>query len=401
MAGALAATAAAGAASAQDAASETLVEGLDFPAGIAFTSDGRMLVTERAGRVRLIEQGRLEPDPVAEIPVTTKGETGLLGIAVEPGDEAAFVFATEPDGASNTIWRIPLDPPGEPERTITDLPAAKYHNGGGVAFDSSGMLLVSNGEQHSTDRSQNPEVLGGKVYRFTPAGGIPDDNPFGNSPALAIGLRNPYGLTVDPVTGVAWVTENGPAAWDEINRVIPGGNHGWPVISGPVEKGARGLGSFGPGDYQDPQLAFEEIIVPTGIVLAGDNAAPEYRDSLFFAAYRDSTIRRATLDEDREQIESDGVLLRTDAPVVALAWGPDGLYYSTNEGAVKVVKMTERPTLSPSPSEASTDPSPSPSPTVEPAVEEAQETRTWWPVLALAGAAAVGGALWVRARSRQ
>ncbi|MGI8773439.1 MAG: PQQ-dependent sugar dehydrogenase [Actinomycetota bacterium] len=339
---------------------EVIVDGLEFPAGIAFTSDGRMLVTERAGRLRLVEDEELIDEPVAEIPTRTAGETGLLGVAVDPDDAAAYLFATEPDGDSNSIWRVPLDDPGSSERVITGLPAATYHNGGGVAFDRDGMLLVSNGEQHSAGRAQDPEELGGKVYRFTPDGDVPDDNPFEGSPALGIGLRNPFGLAVDPVTGDAWVTENGPQSWDEVNRVPAGSNLGWPIVSGPRDGGEDGPGSLGPGDYLDPALAFEQIIIPTGIAFTGQNASPPHQDALFFAAYGDSTIRRAVLDDDRLGIESSDVFLEEDSPVVAMAWGPRGLYYSTTGGAVKVIEMAqEEEEEEPSPDQSvDVDPSP-------------------------------------------
>jgi glucose/arabinose dehydrogenase len=327
-------------ATAQAPPPEVVVDGLDFPAGIAFTSEGTMVVTERPGRVRVIENGRLRERPLAEIPTTTTGETGLLGIAVDPSDDAVFVFATEPDGSSNSVWRVPLGG-GEPERVVTDLPAAVYHNGGGVGFDHDGMLLVSNGEQHSSERSQDPNVSGGKVYRFTPEGGVPSDNPFGDNPTFALGLRNPYGLAVDPVSGDVWVTENGPENWDEVNRVPAGSNLGWPVVSGPREGGESGAGSLGPGDYLDPAFASERIIVPTGIAFAGQGALRRHRDALFFGAYGDSTIRRAVLTEDREDISGQEVFLSESSPVVALAWGPEGLYYSTQEGAIKLVRLVQ------------------------------------------------------------
>lgn len=372
-----------------------VVEGLDFPAGIAFTSDGRMLVTERPGRLRLVEDERLRDEPVAEIPTRTAGETGLLGVAVDPDDVAAFLFATEPDGETNSIWRVPLDDPGSSERIVTGLPAATYHNGGGVAFDRDGMLLVSHGEQHSGGRAQDPGERGGKVYRFTPAGEVPGDNPFGGSPALAIGFRNPFGLAVDPVTGDAWVTENGPQSWDEVNRVPAGSNHGWPVVSGPRDGGAGGPGSLGPGEYLDPALAFEQIIVPTGIAFAGEGVIDRHRNALFFAAYGDSTIRRAVLDDDRRAIESSDVFLEEDSPVVALAWGPRGLYYSTRGGAVKVIEIAQgEDEQGPSPEPADdVVPSPEPSPPGEGTEDGA--TPAW---VALIPLLLIGGYLLMRRR---
>jgi glucose/arabinose dehydrogenase len=313
------------------------VSGLEFPTGIAFDSKGTMYVNERPGRVRVVRDGHLLSGPLATIPTSTAGETGLLGIAVAPGERSVYVFATAPDGAANRVLRVPVEG-GEPEVVVEGLPASVYHNGGGIAFDGQGMLLVSNGEQHDQARSQDPGVLGGKVYRFTPEGGIPADNPFGNSPALAIGLRNPFGLAVDPVSGSPFVTENGPDAFDEVDRIVPGGNYGWPVVSGP----AGGPVADVPGSYRDPLLSYEQIVVPTGIAFADPaTALPAYRGDLFFATYGEGAIHRVQLDEPRREATSDEVFVRAGEPVIALAWGPRGLYFSTPD-AVKLVPLVER-----------------------------------------------------------
>lgn len=311
-----------------------VVGGLEFPSGIAFLPDGSFVVNERGGVVNLVRDGEI--NKIAEIPTTTDGETGLLGAAVPPGeDDVVFVFATEPGGATNTVWRVPLGE-GQPERVISDLPAALYHNGGGVAFGEDGMLYVSNGEQHDSGRAQDPQVLGGKVYRFTPEGEIPDDNPFPGSPAFSIGLRNPFGLAVDPLTGAPWVTENGPSSWDEINRVLPGANHGWPVLSGPASANEADPSEL--DDYMDPVLAYEGIIVPTGIAFAASDGEGVEAGDLFFASYGEGAIHHVRLDERRAVAESDEIILEAGEPLVALAWGPDGLYFSTTS-AVKMLPL--------------------------------------------------------------
>lgn len=309
-----------------------VVDGLEFPSGLAFLADGSLVVNERGGVVNLVREGQIEK--IAEIPTTTDGETGLLGAAVNSDDpEAIFVFATESDGGSNSIWRV--DPEGgQPQRVIEDLPAAVYHNGGGVAFGDDRMLYVSNGEQHDDGRAQDPQALGGKVYRFTPTGEVPDDNPFSGSPAFAIGLRNPFGLAIDPLSGAPWVTENGPSSYDEVNRIVAGANLGWPDISGPAADGqASGL-----QDYQDPVLAYEDIIVPTGIAFAGSTGGGVSEGDLFFASYAEGAIHHVTLDESRSEALSDEILLDAGEPLIALAWGPGGLYFSTTS-AVKMLPL--------------------------------------------------------------
>ena len=305
-------------------APRTVVDGLEFPTAIGFLPDGRMLVNERAGRVRVVRDGRLDPRPVATIPTTTAGERGLLGLAVAPDGESVYVFATDPDGDSNRVLRIPLTG-GQPAVVVADLPGGVYHDGGGLAFDRSGLLLVSNGEVHERSRAQDPNALGGKVYRYTLDGRPAPDGPYGGgSPALAIGLRNPFGLAVDPVSGAAFVTENGPTGHDELNRVDPGMNYGWPAIAGLASDGSRR-----PARYQDPLIDYPRTVVPTGIAFspAGE---------LFFGTYGEGTIHRVRLDASRRRVAADEVVLDAGEPVVGLTWGPEGLYFSTPE-AVRVI----------------------------------------------------------------
>ncbi|MQB01004.1 MAG: hypothetical protein GEU78_12040 [Actinobacteria bacterium] len=336
---------------------QTIVSGLDFPTGIAFHSDGRMFVNERPGRIRVFENGRLADAPVAEIPTITQGETGLLGIALSPDEGSLFVFATEADGSANTVWRVSVES-GETERLIEDLPASLYHNGGGVAFDEDGMLLVSNGESHESGRSQDPSVLGGKVYRFGPGDGQPvGDNPFEGNAAYAIGLRNPYGLTVDPVSGDAFVTENGPESFDEVNRVGSGWNLGWPDVSGPRDGGDPA----GPGEYHDPVASYEQIVVPTGLAFADPADAQErFAGNLFFGTYGEQTIHRLVLNQDRTVAVEDEIFFRSDEPIVGMEWGPEGLYFSTPTSVKLLAIGGGAGAAGPSPEPTESPPSPSP-----------------------------------------
>jgi glucose/arabinose dehydrogenase len=350
----------------------TVIDDVDFATGIAFLSDGTMLYNERSGVIRRVGDGR-EERTVAEVPTVIEGETGLLGMAIAPDERYVYVFATELDGESNTVWRADLSG-GDPERVVEGMAASFYHNGGGVVFDEDGMLLVTNGEEHDGGLSQDPDALGGKVYRFTPDGEVPPDNPFGDSPALVLGLRNPYGLAMDPQTGTPWVTENGPSSFDEINRIVPGGNYGWPTISGPSSENAP---ADLQGDYQDPAVAYEDIIVPTGIAFAGDNAAEEFAGHLFFASYGEGAIHDLELNADRTEVVGDEIVYRSDEPIVALAWGPEGLYFST-PGAIKLLPMPveEEQGGTPGAGGGIATPEPSPSPTVGGGEEERSSVGT-------------------------
>lgn len=350
------------ASSARAADPQTVAGDLQFPAGIAFDSEGTMFVTEREGRILALNGG--DRRVVASIPTTTGGEAGLLGIVVSPDDRFVYAFATAPDGSSNRVYRV-RSSGGEATIVIDGMTASSYHNGGGVAFGPDGMLYVSNGEGHDTSRSQDPGALGGKVYRYTPAGEVPDDNPFGDSPAYAIGLRNPFGLAIDPVSGAPFVTENGPESHDEINRIDPGGNYGWPIVNGRAtgDQDTDGLR----GEYHDPLIDYESIIVPTGIAFADpDKARSNVAGDLFFATYGDQTIHRVVLNQDRDRAEKDEVWFQSPEPVIALAWGPKGLYYST-PGSVKLFPLVRQrdlgnrqglPTAQPSPRYSLSRPAP-------------------------------------------
>ena len=361
----------------------TVVE-LEFPAGIAFDSSGTMYVSERAGRIRVVKNGRLRSGPLATIPTTTTGESGLLGLAVAPDDSAVYAFATAPDGVTNLVYRVPL-PRGRPEVVVDGLPASGYHNGGGVAFAPDGSLLVTNGEQHDSERAQEPGELGGKVYRYTPNGEVPSDNPFGDSPSLAIGLRNPFGIAVDPVSGNPFVTENGPSSHDEVNRIVAGGNYGWPLVSGPGEA-PDGID----GTYHDPVLDYPEIIVPTGIAFAPPGETrPAYGGDLFFGTFGTGSIHRVRLDRSRINALSDDIFLDVGEPVIAMAWGPRGLYFST-PGAVRVVPIAAPTSPSPTPPETPPPPPTTASPSPTPARDEGPSgPGALLVVLLLAGLAAV------------
>jgi glucose/arabinose dehydrogenase len=366
------------------------IPNLTFPAGIAFADDGSMYFTERAGSIRVVRDGRLDSDPVARIPTTDDAEMGLLGIAVEPGsDPSIYVFATDPSGATNRVLRIGPNG-GEPEVVLDGLDASGYHNGGGVAF-SDGHLYVSHGEVHESSRAQDPNTLGGKVYRLTPDGDIPDDNPFGDSPAFAIGLRNPFGLTIDPVTGLPFVTTNGPESHDEVERLVPGGNYGWPDVSGPAPSGFDSEALT--GEYHDPLLDYPEIIVPTGIAFAHpDEAQKRFAGDLFFGSFGEGAIHRVELNEDRDEAVGDEIFVDEEEPVVAVAWGPGGLYYSTPT-AIKLIPMAGRG------NDDRSGPASPPEPPLG-APEEPESTFPTWPV-ALALIVVAGGLIFVAWRITQ
>jgi glucose/arabinose dehydrogenase len=209
--------------------------GLSVPWGLAFLPDGTALVSERdtervkavdaSGRVRTV--GRVDG-------VDGSGEGGLLGLAVSPDyatDSTVFAYFTR--GSENVVARMTYDGDGlSDQRTVLDgIPSGPIHNGGRIAFGPDGYLYVGTGESGQSDLSQDRGSLGGKILRITPDGDPAPGNPFPGSPVWSLGHRNVQGLAWD-AEGRMWAAEFGQNTWDELNRIEPGENYGWPVVEG-------------------------------------------------------------------------------------------------------------------------------------------------------------------------
>jgi quinoprotein glucose dehydrogenase len=228
---------------------EPWVANLEAPWSLVFLPDGRALVSERPGRIRLIRDGKLEDapyagfevvsgagaDPIASfLSVFADGEGGLMGLAVHPDfPRSRYVYAMHtysgPVGVKNRIIRLRDEGDhGRFDRVILDgLPGWTFHNGGRIAFGPDGMLYVTTGETFEAELAQDLSSPAGKILRLTPDGGVPADNPFPNSPVYSYGHRNPQGLAWEPRSGELFASEHGPtgefglSARDEINVIAP------------------------------------------------------------------------------------------------------------------------------------------------------------------------------------
>ncbi len=218
---------------------------------MAFTPDGRVLVCQQNGQLRVVKNGSLLTTPAITLSVNTSGERGLIGVAVDPNfttNNYIYLYYTHTTGPHNRLSRFTMtgDVAGS-ESTILDFPTLSgiYHNGGGLAFGNDGKLYVAIGENQVGSNSQNLDTYLGKLLRINSDGSVPAGNPFtggaARSRVWAYGLRNPFTIASDPATGKIFVNDVGNATWEEINDATTGGkNFGWPDKEGMCTSGCTG-----------------------------------------------------------------------------------------------------------------------------------------------------------------
>lgn len=194
------------------------VENLEIPWSLVFLPDGRVLVSERPGRIRLIKNGKLQENSYAKIDVAHVGEGGLMGLAIHPEfPRKPYVYAMHTyrkgEELYNKVIRLKDNGlTGVFEKVIIDnIPGGRFHNGGRIAFGPDGMLYVTTGETFHAELAQDLKSLGGKILRITSEGNVPGDNPFKGSPIYSYGHRNPQGLAWNPFTGDLFESEHGPS----------------------------------------------------------------------------------------------------------------------------------------------------------------------------------------------
>jgi glucose/arabinose dehydrogenase len=247
----------------------TVAERLAVPWGIAFLPDGSALVGERdTARVLLVGPGQAGeigtvPDVVSG--VDAGGEGGLLGLALHPSGRWLYAYhSTGPaTGPDNRVVRMRFDGRslGAPQVILEGIATATHHNGGGLRFAPDGLLFVSTGDAEDSSRAPDTGSLNGKVLRITDRGGVPPGNPFGN-PVWSFGHRNVEGLALDAQGGL-WASEFGEKGYDELNRIVRGGNYGWPSVEG----------GDGSGGFRDPVAQWPtDDCSPSGIAIVGDHA---------------------------------------------------------------------------------------------------------------------------------
>ena len=297
---------------------QVLATNLEKPWGFDFAGD-KIFVTEKVGRIRVIESGVLLEDPLATLRTVNAFDGGLLGIAVHPNFEKnhfLYVYFTyENDGKLwNKILRIT-----ESENKLVDvetifdeIPGSAFSNGGILKFGPDGKLYVGTGYVSDSHGPQDIQSLEGKILRLNDDGTIPNDNPFSDSPVFSFGHMNPKGLGWDN-EGNLFVTEMGPSKNDEINLVQPGGNYGWPEQE-----------CYGNEEFVDPINCYDPAIEPGGIVFYyGDKIKLD--NPLVLASLRASHLFNLEIDED--EVKSQTSILSGIGRIRDVAVGPDGYLY--------------------------------------------------------------------------
>lgn len=341
---------------------QTVASGLENPWGLAFLPDGRMLVTERAGRLRIVSRNGTVSSPVIGVPpVLASGQGGLLDVALAPDFDATrlvYLSYAEPrEGASGTSvarGRLVEDAGNarleNVEVIFRQQPAVSGsgHYGSRLVFGRDGTLFVTLGErQTQRARAQDLSTHLGKVARILPDGGVPDDNPFARMPGArpeiwSYGHRNPQGAALDPATGRLWTVEHGPRGGDELNHPEAGKNYGWPVISYGREYGGGsiGEGTARPG-MEQPVKYWDPSVSPSGLAFYTGTLLPGWKGSLFTGALSGARLIRLRLDPAGERVvEEEPLLTELRERIRDVRQGPDGaLWLLTDSPNGRVLRV--------------------------------------------------------------
>ncbi len=335
---------------------ETVAEGLGNPWGLAFLPGGDILVSERGGDLRVIRDGRLDPEPVAGVPaVATRGQGGLLDIAVDPGfAENRFIYLSyagadgRSAGTEVVRARFDGDSLSDVQRIFRAEPKTRggRHFGSRLVIDRDGYLFISLGDRGDhMKEAQNTGSHLGSIIRINRDGTVPQDNPFagqeGARPEIwSYGHRNVQGMTMHPETGAIWAHEHGPRGGDEVNIVRRGANYGWPAITYGIDYSGAIISdkTSAPG-MEQPVVYWVPSIAPSGMAFYDGEAFPQWRGDLFVGALAGRHLRRLEMDGDR--VTAQEVLLDDLAERIRdVRSAPDGsLYLLTDSPRGRVLRL--------------------------------------------------------------
>ena len=329
----------------------TVVEGLEIPWSIAFLPDGDMLVTERPGRLRVVRNGVLLPAVVPGVPdVHAVGQGGLFEVLPHPefaSNHLLYLSYAHPNADGSTTRgvraRLENDRLTGLEEIFLAASQGNGHYGGKLAFDLNGYLFITIGERQvraSGDLEAHPaqDVSNhhGTTIRLHDDGRVPDDNPFvdQDNEIWSYGHRNPQGLAIHPETHDVWITEHGPQGGDELNRIEPGLNYGWPVVGYGVNY-RSGLaiheGTMREG-IQHPDHFWVPSIAASGLMIYSGARFPKWRGNMFAGGLAGQQLARLTLSMDAQEVEQEETLVQGIGRIRDVREGPDGYIYIATEG---------------------------------------------------------------------
>ncbi|MBV6642821.1 MAG: PQQ-dependent sugar dehydrogenase, partial [Cyclobacteriaceae bacterium] len=343
---------------------KVVVEGLENPWGIAFLGENHFLVTERPGRLRVYENGVLNPEPVKGTPdVVVGGQGGLLDVAIDPDyEQNGWIYLAFSHGITNETDTVPLamtsvargriiDNVWSENKILFEAPHESYlntriHYGGRIAFDEEQFLYLSIGDRSLSDRAQDLSLPNGKIHRFHKDGSIPKSNPFyGQKDKLwsifSFGHRNPQGLTIHPETDEVWVAEHGPLGGDEVNHVNAGLNYGWPEISYGINYNGELISEFESKEgMEQPIWYWKPSIAVSGINFYKGDVFPKWENQLLVSALRFEEVQLLNVKDGKVIFQQ--TLLKNYGRVRQVISGPDGAIYVVFDKPGRVVKLSRQ-----------------------------------------------------------
>ena len=338
---------------------ETWIEGVETPWGIEFLPDGRLLVTEREGRLRIIRDGKLDPAAVRGLPkALVKQDGGLLDVIAHPRfAENGWIYLAyvetgrDPATSMTVVVRGRIrDGAWVDQQDIFRGPPETYvkgwiHYGCRFLFDREERLFFTIGERGVPEAAQDLASPLGKIHRVLDDGRIPPDNPFvgrsGVWPSIwTLGNRHAQGLKFHPVTGALWESEHGPSGGDEINVIVAGANYGWPVTSRGTDR--RLTFSAGDASMRPPVTAWTPSVAPSGIEFYSGARFPRWRNHLFVACLGGEQLKRLETDGDR--VVREEIIFKGYGRVRDVVTGPDGLLYLAMNSPGRIARLVpDRP----------------------------------------------------------
>lgn len=339
---------------------ETVADGLTTPWAIDFLPNGNMIFTEKNGRLRIMEKGKLLPAIEGTPAVRNEGQGGLMEVAVHPKyTENGWIYLAYSDPAEDERGRdVSLtvivrgkirDGRWTDQQAIWKAPLEFYRPGGGVhygcriAFDKDGYLFFTHGERGQMQHAQELRRPNGKVHRIHDDGRIPSDNPFVSMetafPTIwTYGNRNPQGLDFDPRTGLLWETEHGPRGGDELNLIERGKNYGWPVITyGMNYDGSPITGKTEQAGMEQPVTYWVPSIAVCGIDFYEGKAFPKWTGNLLVTGLAQQELRRLVIED--KKVVSQEVVVKDIGRLRDVASGPDGNIYLAVNGPDRIVRL--------------------------------------------------------------